>query len=88
MLSFRNNSNKQLLHCICLEYLFDLSQKCFTTYSLCDKLHFSLSLSLSLFLIQTIVALTFAHYAAKPFFEDCDPPQNAVKLLAAVCLCK
>ncbi|KAH8377454.1 hypothetical protein KR093_005585 [Drosophila rubida] len=36
---------------------------------------------------QTIVALTFAHYAAKPFFEDCDPPQNAVKLLAAVCLC-
>lgn len=45
MLSCRNNSNKQLLHCICLEYLFDLSQKCFTTYSLCDKLHFSLSLS-------------------------------------------
>ncbi|XP_022221293.1 large neutral amino acids transporter small subunit 1 [Drosophila obscura] len=35
---------------------------------------------------QTIVALTFAHYAAKPFFEDCDPPQNSVKLLAAVCL--
>ncbi|EDW80239.1 uncharacterized protein Dwil_GK21065 [Drosophila willistoni] len=36
---------------------------------------------------QTIVALTFAHYAAKPFFEDCDPPQMAVKLLAAACLC-
>ncbi|XP_037709639.1 large neutral amino acids transporter small subunit 1 [Drosophila subpulchrella] len=35
---------------------------------------------------QTIVALTFAHYAAKPFFPDCDPPQNAVKLLAAICL--
>ncbi|XP_017032993.1 large neutral amino acids transporter small subunit 1 [Drosophila kikkawai] len=35
---------------------------------------------------QTIVALTFAHYAAKPFFEDCDPPENAVKLLAAICL--
>ncbi|XP_017105615.2 large neutral amino acids transporter small subunit 1 [Drosophila bipectinata] len=35
---------------------------------------------------QTIVALTFAHYAVKPFFEDCDPPPNAVKLLAAVCL--
>ncbi|XP_016977717.1 large neutral amino acids transporter small subunit 1 [Drosophila rhopaloa] len=35
---------------------------------------------------QTIVALTFAHYAAKPFFPDCDPPENAVKLLAAVCL--
>lgn len=36
---------------------------------------------------QTIVALTFAQYAAKPFFEDCSPPDNAVKLLAAVCLC-
>ncbi|XP_075152549.1 juvenile hormone Inducible-21 [Haematobia irritans] len=36
---------------------------------------------------QTIVALTFAQYAAKPFFEDCEPPENAVKLLAAVCLC-
>ncbi|XP_017049064.1 LOW QUALITY PROTEIN: large neutral amino acids transporter small subunit 1 [Drosophila ficusphila] len=35
---------------------------------------------------QTIVALTFAHYAAKPFFPDCDPPQMSVKLLAAVCL--
>lgn len=37
---------------------------------------------------QAIVALTFGHYVVKPFFPDCDPPQNAVKLLAAVCLCK
>ncbi|XP_055387315.1 large neutral amino acids transporter small subunit 1 [Condylostylus longicornis] len=36
---------------------------------------------------QTIVALTFAQYAAKPFFEDCSPPDLAVKLLAAGCLC-
>ncbi|KAL9926671.1 juvenile hormone Inducible-21 isoform 1-T3 [Glossina fuscipes fuscipes] len=36
---------------------------------------------------QTIVALTFAQYAAKPFFEECEPPENAVKLLAAGCLC-
>jgi L-type amino acid transporter 5 len=36
---------------------------------------------------QAIVALTFAHYAAKPFFQDCEPPDNAVRLLAAVCLC-
>ncbi|XP_067007299.2 large neutral amino acids transporter small subunit 1 [Anabrus simplex] len=36
---------------------------------------------------QAIVALTFAQYAAKPFFEDCDPPDSAVQLLAAVCLC-
>ena len=37
---------------------------------------------------QTIVALTFAQYAAKPFFPDCQPPDNAVRLLAGVCLCK
>ncbi|XP_068621012.1 large neutral amino acids transporter small subunit 2 [Battus philenor] len=36
---------------------------------------------------QAIVALTFGHYVVKPFFPECDPPQDAVKLLAAVCLC-
>lgn len=37
---------------------------------------------------QAIVAITFAQYAAKPFFPECDPPKDAVRLLAAVCLCK
>lgn len=37
---------------------------------------------------QTIVALTFAQYAAKPFFPECEPPGDAVRLLAAACLCK
>lgn len=37
---------------------------------------------------QAIVALTFAQYAAKPFFPECTPPENAVRLLAAICLCK
>nr|CAD7198085.1 unnamed protein product [Timema douglasi] len=37
---------------------------------------------------QAIVALTFAYYAAKPFFPDCHPPENAVRLLAASCLCE
>lgn len=37
---------------------------------------------------QAIVALTFAQYAAKPFFPDCEPPESALRLLAAVCLCK
>lgn len=37
---------------------------------------------------QAIVAITFAQYAAKPFFPECDPPGDAVRLLAAVCLCK
>ncbi|XP_049869936.1 large neutral amino acids transporter small subunit 2 [Pectinophora gossypiella] len=36
---------------------------------------------------QAIVALTFGHYVVKPFFPECNPPQNAVRLLAAVCLC-
>lgn len=37
---------------------------------------------------QAIVAITFAQYAAKPFFPNCDLPENAVRLLAAMCLCK
>lgn len=36
---------------------------------------------------QAIVALTFAQYAVKPFFPDCEAPDNSVRLLAAVCLC-
>ncbi|XP_055587853.1 Y+L amino acid transporter 2 [Uranotaenia lowii] len=36
---------------------------------------------------QAIVALTFAEYALKPFFPDCDPPKDAARLLASVCLC-
>lgn len=36
--------------------------------------------------IQAIVALTFAQYATKSFFPDCDAPGDAVRLLAAVCL--
>ncbi|XP_023942089.1 large neutral amino acids transporter small subunit 2 [Bicyclus anynana] len=36
---------------------------------------------------QAIVALTFGQYVVKPFFPDCKPPDDAVKLLAAVCLC-
>lgn len=37
---------------------------------------------------QAIVALTFAQYAAKPFFTKCAPPEDAVRLLAAACLCE
>lgn len=51
-----------------------------------------LRLWIALFIIrpttQAIVALTFAQYAAKPFFPDCAPPDHAVRLLASVCLCK
>ncbi|KAF5293135.1 hypothetical protein FQA39_LY13745 [Lamprigera yunnana] len=50
-----------------------------------------LRLWVALFIIrpttQTIVALTFAEYAAKPFFPNCPPPDSAVRILAAVCLC-
>ena len=36
---------------------------------------------------QAIVALTFSIYASKPFFPECNPPDEAVRLLAAVCIC-
>ncbi len=36
----------------------------------------------------TIVALTFSTYASKPFFPECDPPDEAIRALAAVCICK
>lgn len=35
---------------------------------------------------QAIVALTFALYALKPFYPDCDPPMISVKFLAIVCI--
>lgn len=37
---------------------------------------------------QAIVALTFAYYVIEPLFPDCDQPDTAVRLLAAVCICK
>jgi len=36
---------------------------------------------------QAIVALTFSIYACKPFFPECDPPDESIRLLAAVCIC-
>ncbi|XP_012934914.1 Y+L amino acid transporter 2 [Aplysia californica] len=33
-----------------------------------------------------IVALTFANYVIEPLFPDCDQPELAVTLLAAVCI--
>uniref|UniRef100_A0A0P4WTC1 Amino acid permease/ SLC12A domain-containing protein n=1 Tax=Scylla olivacea TaxID=85551 RepID=A0A0P4WTC1_SCYOL len=35
---------------------------------------------------QTIVALTFSIYIMKPFFPDCETPDSAERLLAAVCI--
>lgn len=35
----------------------------------------------------TIVALTFAKYAVKLLFPECQPPDESVRMLAAVCIC-
>ncbi|XP_075233052.1 Y+L amino acid transporter 2 [Lycorma delicatula] len=35
---------------------------------------------------QAIVALTFSVYVLKPFFPDCQPPDESVRLLAACCI--
>lgn len=35
---------------------------------------------------QAIIALTFSNYITFPFFETCDSPNLAIRLLAAVCI--
>lgn len=37
---------------------------------------------------QAVVALTFSLYILKPFFPECDPPDEATRLLAVCCICK
>ena len=37
--------------------------------------------------IGAIQSLTFALYILKPFFPECDPPSDSVRILAAACLC-
>lgn len=35
---------------------------------------------------NAIMGLTVANYLAKPFFPDCDPPDEALRIIAAVCI--
>lgn len=34
-----------------------------------------------------IIALAFSFYTLRPFYPDCDPPGDAVRLLAIICIC-
>lgn len=36
---------------------------------------------------QAIVALTFSFYVLRPIFPDCEPPSDAVRYLACICIC-
>ncbi|XP_055385096.1 Y+L amino acid transporter 2 isoform X2 [Condylostylus longicornis] len=36
---------------------------------------------------QAIVALTFSVYVLKPFFPECQPPDDSARLLAVCCIC-
>lgn len=53
-------------------------------------LHFSWKVVKRLCLLscQAIVALTFSTYVLKPMFPECDPPNEATRLLAACCICE
>lgn len=35
---------------------------------------------------QAIVALTFSVYVMKPFFPDCQPPEDSARMLACCCI--
>ena len=37
--------------------------------------------------IGAIQSLTFALYILKPFFPECEPPQDSIRVLAAACIC-
>lgn len=37
---------------------------------------------------QAIVALTFSVYVLKPFFPECQPPDDSARMLAVCCICE
>ena len=56
-------------------------------YSILYLHKFGQQITISNNIVLSLQSLTFALYLTKPFFPDCDPPDEAVRLIAAVCLC-
>ena len=56
-------------------------------YSILYLHKFGQQITISNKIYLSLQSLTFALYLTKPFFPDCDPPDEAVRLIAAVCLC-
>ena len=56
-------------------------------YSILYLHNFGQQIAISINIVLSLQSLTFALYLTKPFFPDCDPPDEAVRLIAAVCLC-
>lgn len=74
---------------MCDQITVSVRQECAKcVHRLCVWCYFQVNLIIIRPTAQSIVSFTFAEYALKPFFSECEAPAEAVRLLAALCICK